>query len=286
MKNICWTALGKPRLSMLRIAQKEARKRGVGDVPAVLSALDQKRLETAINFLKTIEIEVDKYPIIVLDGLSDGILGMAEGGKIYLSSRVFMMGTKMVAGTLLEEYIHLEKGLCDNTRQMQNYLKEHTMTHAQEPNKTADELKQEIEMIKVHEDQQTITDWTDETFGVKHPATVAARMNIEVAELLEALVLASTQAGSPKRKVLAAAVAANRALAEVLVQGLTDPTWDVGDWTDAERNAIQEECADVLIMLSQVAQKSGGVLQTLVDHKMEVNRARKWVNVGGRFQHE
>ena len=33
------------------------------------------------------------------------------------------------------------------------------------------------------ETQESITRWADDTFGPKHPAEVAARMNVEVAEL-------------------------------------------------------------------------------------------------------
>lgn len=50
---------------------------------------------------------------------------------------------------------------------------------------------------------------------------------------------------------------------------------------------ISDECADVLILLYQVADLFGFDLHACVDHKMEINRARKWkLNGDGTAQHE
>lgn len=46
------------------------------------------------------------------------------------------------------------------------------------------------------------------------------------------------------------------------------------------------ECADVLIMLLQVAEKLGVDIEAELDRKMHVNRNRKWaVNAAGKAQH-
>lgn len=87
-----------------------------------LDKLDQSRLERAITFLNKLGYPVQEYPIVVTDLLADGILGLAHEGKIYLSQRVFLQGTHMVAGTVLEEFIHLRHNLPDTSRDMQNYL--------------------------------------------------------------------------------------------------------------------------------------------------------------------
>ena len=47
---------------------------------------------------------------------------MAEKNVIYISTRTFSMGTKMLAGALLEEYWHLKHDVRDETRTMQNLL--------------------------------------------------------------------------------------------------------------------------------------------------------------------
>ena len=104
------------------------------------------------------------------------------------------------------------------------------------------------------ETQESITRWADDTFGTKHPAEVAARMNVEVAELVAGL----------------ATVAA------VPVAGM-----------DQELvHELQKECADVFIMLAQVAEKLNVDLPTVVNYKMDVNRNRAWGrSPTGKMQH-
>ena len=58
----------------------------------------------------------------VTDALGPNILGMAENERIYVSRLAFMQGTKRVAGTLIEEFIHLRYKYEDETRGMQEFL--------------------------------------------------------------------------------------------------------------------------------------------------------------------
>lgn len=87
-----------------------------------LHKVDAARLEKAIKFAEGLGFAISEYPIIPCENLGEGVLGRAANGKIYLSKTVFMQGTKMVAGTLIEEFIHLRHGLADETRSMQNFL--------------------------------------------------------------------------------------------------------------------------------------------------------------------
>ena len=104
------------------------------------------------------------------------------------------------------------------------------------------------------ETQESITRWADDTFGPKHPAEVAARMNVEVAELVAGL---ATVAAVP-----------------------------VADMDQELVQELQKECADVFIMLAQVAEKLNVDLQTVVDYKMGVNRRRNWTrSPSGKMQH-
>lgn len=104
------------------------------------------------------------------------------------------------------------------------------------------------------ETQESITRWADDTFGVKHPAEVAARMNVEVAELVAGL---ATVAAVP-----------------------------VEDMDPELVQELQKECADVFIMLAQVAEKLDVDLQTVVNFKMNVNRNRTWGrSPTGKMQH-
>lgn len=109
----------------------------------------------------------------------------------------------------------------------------------------------------INETQQSISRWANDTFGPQHPAEVAARMNVEVAELVSGL------AG----------------VASVPVEHI--------ERMDPERvRALQDECADVYIMLAQVAELLNVDLQTAVNIKMGVNRNRIWGrSPSGKMQH-
>jgi hypothetical protein len=87
-----------------------------------LDRVDKERLRRANEFLLKMGYSVTDYPIVVTKHLGQDVLGRAQDGTIYISKRTLMMGTKMLAGTLLEEYIHLKHGHDDCTRGMQNFL--------------------------------------------------------------------------------------------------------------------------------------------------------------------
>jgi len=81
-----------------------------------------KALSDAVSFLTRAGFDVGSHEVIVTDRLGKGVLGRAANGKIYLAIEAFMMGDSTLAGTLLEEWIHLTRGLQDMTRPMQNWL--------------------------------------------------------------------------------------------------------------------------------------------------------------------
>ncbi len=70
-----------------------------------------------------LKLPVNKYEILISDNLRVGVVGHAKNGKIYLSSRAFDIGgVKYVAQTLIEEYVHLQYAVADETRAMQDIL--------------------------------------------------------------------------------------------------------------------------------------------------------------------
>lgn len=92
------------------------------------------------------------------------------------------------------------------------------------------------------ENQKTISEWAEKTFG--HPTR--------------------------ERSI-------NRMLEEVTELAVCDRE---------DFNKVSDECADILITLYQVANTFGFDLHVCVDHKMEINRARKWKIAGdGTGQH-
>lgn len=77
----------------------------------------------ATEFLGKANMPVN-YPVKMSTDLGTGALAMADrrDSVIYLSDKVMDQGVKQVASALLEECIHLSKGLDDCTYEMQTYL--------------------------------------------------------------------------------------------------------------------------------------------------------------------
>lgn len=87
-----------------------------------LRPAQRQALSDALGFLDRAGFVVKDHPVIVTDRLGRGVLGRAAHGNIYLSIEAFMMGDSTLAGTILEEWIHLTRGLKDCCRPMQNWL--------------------------------------------------------------------------------------------------------------------------------------------------------------------
>jgi NTP pyrophosphatase (non-canonical NTP hydrolase) len=97
------------------------------------------------------------------------------------------------------------------------------------------------------ETQKSISEWGVKTFGYPTRARSIARMLDEVGEL---------------------------------------ESIHVGDENIDKFIEVSDECADILITLYQVANTFGFDLHACVDHKMQINRARKWKIAGdGTGQH-
>ena len=95
-----------------------------------------------------------------------------------------------------------------------------------------------------NETQESITLWARETFGDTHPGFIARRAGKELEELIEVF----DKTGDCD-------------LLELSPQTLRD---------------IGEECADVIIMVLQVAELCGTDVQEAINRKMAVNRERRW----------
>lgn len=102
----------------------------VGDV--ALTPAQEKMLARATAFVERFGWRVGEYPIVVAESLGEGILGLALDERIYLALRVFDQGTKQVAATLIEEYVHLKHKYFDMTRELQTYLFDRLVTMGEE----------------------------------------------------------------------------------------------------------------------------------------------------------
>jgi hypothetical protein len=93
-----------------------------------LSEVQEKQALRAKAFLMAMDLPVDEYPIKYVTGLGDGVMGQALDGTIYISEMPFNMGTKQLASTLMEEWVHLKTGCADFDRRMQNWLFDKILT--------------------------------------------------------------------------------------------------------------------------------------------------------------
>jgi hypothetical protein len=105
--------------------------RGV-DIPEFeevdLTPLNEKRLIKAKQFLKPLGYD-DAYEIKIAADLGENVLGTVRNGRtVWLSHRVFDQGTKQVASTLYEEWLHLKHGFADRTYEMQTFLFDKILT--------------------------------------------------------------------------------------------------------------------------------------------------------------
>ena len=92
-------------------------------VPTLLSKVQEGTFKRAVKFCQSIGFPVLEFPIIVVDSLGDTVLGSAIGETSYISIRVFELGgAKMLASTMIEEYLHLKHGYQDCSRELQQFL--------------------------------------------------------------------------------------------------------------------------------------------------------------------
>lgn len=83
---------------------------------------ERTMLDRASAFCVQFGFDVTDYPVIPVHGMGPGVLGMAKGERIYVARENFNLGTKQVACTLIEEFIHLRHRAPDYSREMQELL--------------------------------------------------------------------------------------------------------------------------------------------------------------------
>jgi hypothetical protein len=107
--------------SALKIYKKHRKIELLPDsVP--LNKIETMQLTRATKFAEFMGYPVSEYPVVVTSDLGEHVWGRAYEGRIYINRSAFANGTKIVAGTLIEEFIHLRHKLDDESRQLQNHL--------------------------------------------------------------------------------------------------------------------------------------------------------------------
>lgn len=107
--------------SARKVYEKAMKK--TGSWPKMdISPVQKKMFDKAVSRLAHIDVDISRYRVNFVTGLGDGVMGRAYEGEIYISEIPFGMGTKQLASTLLEEWVHLKTGAADFDRKMQNWL--------------------------------------------------------------------------------------------------------------------------------------------------------------------
>lgn len=112
----------------------DATRQTIAPREVELTKVQLQSLNRALDFTARIGFQIrDAYPIKVVESLGDGTLGLAQDGVIFIAEKVFHAGgTKMLASTLIEEYVHLRHGHKDLTRDLQNFLLDHLVSVGEE----------------------------------------------------------------------------------------------------------------------------------------------------------
>jgi len=123
VKELIPTSLGALNRTVLHFYAKRARDEV--EVQSVgLTTVEQMMLDKALQFLSGMGYPVSA-PITIVESLGDPLIhGLAHTGqaRIYIPKDTFGKGTKYLASTLLEEHLHIEKKLWDQSRELQTWL--------------------------------------------------------------------------------------------------------------------------------------------------------------------
>jgi hypothetical protein len=109
--------------SLMKLLRARDGKDRIKPEPILMTRIEEVQLVRAIEFCEIIGWTITQE-VVVTDSLGESVLGCAMDGIIYLSRRAFMQGTKQVAATVLEEWLHITERCEDGSRRMQNWLLE------------------------------------------------------------------------------------------------------------------------------------------------------------------
>lgn len=135
--SVCGSLVGdrvtKLNASALKVWQ-DATKKNIDPKEIGLTAVQRKSMDKALDFCARIGFQISgSYPIKVVESLGEGTLGLAHNETIFIAERVFQLGgTKQLAATLIEEYLHLRHGWQDLTRELQSFLFEKLVSVGEE----------------------------------------------------------------------------------------------------------------------------------------------------------
>lgn len=87
-----------------------------------IDTFEQGILDKALRMTARLGVDIDRRDFMIVDGLGANCFGLAKNGRILIARRSFDMGHRFLASTLYEEWLHVNEGLQDQSRDLQNLL--------------------------------------------------------------------------------------------------------------------------------------------------------------------
>jgi len=87
-----------------------------------LSGLMEDDVEEALGLLKHLGCHLEREDFKVVEGLGIGVSGCVRNGEILIDVKTMDRGSRYIASTLYEEWLHKTQGLRDESRAMQDML--------------------------------------------------------------------------------------------------------------------------------------------------------------------
>lgn len=101
--------------------------------PCVLREDEIQKLTSAARFLEVLDVDMDMDDVTVTETLGPSVYGLYHKGqnRIYIARQSLDNGTRFIAATLYEEWVHKTHHLKDASRPMQQFLFDRLMTLAE-----------------------------------------------------------------------------------------------------------------------------------------------------------
>jgi hypothetical protein len=106
----------------LAMARETAIKEMTPSHSVKLSEMNTEKLRRAKLLLTGAGFDIAAFPMVIVDTLGNGALGLASDGKMFISMAAFDAGARELAATIFEEFAHLRSGHADCSRAFQNWI--------------------------------------------------------------------------------------------------------------------------------------------------------------------
>lgn len=106
--------------SLIRLYEDHIRDKSPKEFP--LSPTQLSAYTKAVAFCESLGFPISDIPVKFIKSLGPNVYGLARGKEIFITEITFDKGTKFLASTLIEEFIHVQFNYHDFTREFQDFI--------------------------------------------------------------------------------------------------------------------------------------------------------------------